>query len=90
MASSVGTAVEDVDEPEVSSIAPGAVFVVTSFGTPLVQTHAIRYQKLFCIFMAPPVVNSNLSQSCAIEVRESITSLFSIVRLLPICRSLSC
>jgi hypothetical protein len=82
----LGTDMGEVAEPEVRAISPGAVFVVTNFGTPFFHTHAIKYQKLFCMFIAPPVEKSSLSQCWAMVLRDCIVSLFSMDTLLAVSR----
>jgi hypothetical protein len=60
---------------------PGAVAEVASVGTPFFHTQAIKYQKLFCILIAPPMEKSNLSQCWAIVIRDFIVVMLSCISL---------
>jgi hypothetical protein len=73
----LGTVVLLIESPVVRSIDPGVIFVSANDGIPFLHTQAIRYQKLFCIFMAPPVENNNLSQCWAIVVMDCVVVVIS-------------
>ncbi len=66
-----GTVDESGDCPEVSSISPGADFLVVSLEVPFFQTHAMRYQKLFCMFIAP-LVEKVTSPSVELQWLETV------------------
>lgn len=76
-----GTFVVEVEEPEVNDMVPGAFNEVASVGLPSFHTQAIKYQKLFCIFIAPPVEKSNRSQCCATIIKVSIVVALSCMSL---------
>jgi hypothetical protein len=73
----LGTVVLLIEEPVVRSIEPGVIFVGAKDGIPFRHTQAIKYQKLFCMLMAPPVENNNLSQCWATVFMDLIVILMS-------------
>ena len=74
----LGTVCSVGEPPEVKAISPGVFEIGANLGMPFFHVHAMRYQKLFCMLIAPPVVNNNRSQCCARLDSDVIVSILSI------------